>query len=201
MQTTEQSTRSLPGSWVDRIFDRMQGLYGSLWVERWRNGDMVQVAGRQMDAGLLNAKAVWSEELAGFASRPDCIKAALDACKSRSLPPTLPEFAQGCRDAMRRIGEGTQKLSHTLTTEELLQQRESAEKVAATVKSRPTEFDGLKWAAHPRSKIAVQAVFNEAKSGNKVLSKVFDDLVTAGVVTPEGKALKLYINGEWTKCK
>ena len=93
----EHSTRTLPASWVDRIFDRMQGRYGSLWLDRWRTGD-IDSAGR--DRGLLNAKATWCEELGGFADQPERIHRAIESCRHMPLPPTLPEFLEQCRQAM-----------------------------------------------------------------------------------------------------
>ena len=87
----------LPESWVERIFDRMQGMYGSLWVDRWRTGEAVERGGRTFDRGLLLAKATWGEELAGFADQPQRLSKAIDACRSLRLPPTLPEFLALCR--------------------------------------------------------------------------------------------------------
>jgi hypothetical protein len=86
----------LPASWVDRIFDRMQGYYGSLWVDRWRSGD-IDDNGR--DRGLLNAKATWAIELGGFVGETERIAQAIESCRHRSLPPTLPEFLELCRQA------------------------------------------------------------------------------------------------------
>lgn len=97
MTTEEPSKATLPDSWVERIFDRMQGMYGSLWVDRWRTGETIQRAGRQFDVGLLNAKATWAKELGGFANPGERIGRALEACRHRSLPPTLPEFLDLCR--------------------------------------------------------------------------------------------------------
>jgi len=90
-------TEALPDSWVDRIFDRMQGMYGSLWVDRWRSGETVERAGRSFDRGLLNAKATWAQGLGGFSGQPERIHRALESCRSKSLPPTLPEFIELCR--------------------------------------------------------------------------------------------------------
>lgn len=98
--TAAPSKAPLPDSWVERIFDRMQGLYGSLWVDRWRSGETVERGGRQFDRGLLNAKATWAQELGGFADQSDRIAKALEACRHRSLPPTLPEFLDLCRQTV-----------------------------------------------------------------------------------------------------
>jgi len=96
--TTTPSKQPLPDSWVERIFQRMQGLYGSLWVDRWRSGETVERNGRQFDRGLLNAKATWAQEMGGFADQPERIARALESCRHRNMPPTLPEFLSLCRD-------------------------------------------------------------------------------------------------------
>ena len=96
--TATPSRAPLPDSWVERIFDRMQGLYGSLWVDRWRSGETVERNGRQFDRGLLNAKATWAQEMGGFADQPERIARALESCRHRNMPPTLPEFLSLCRD-------------------------------------------------------------------------------------------------------
>lgn len=88
----------LPDSWVERIFDRMQGLYGSLWLDRWRSGEVLEQGGQRFDRGLLLAKATWADELSGFADQPARIAQALDACRSLKFPPTVPEFLALCRE-------------------------------------------------------------------------------------------------------
>lgn len=105
---TEQSKRSpLPDHWIERIFARMQGLYGSLWLDRWRSGELEERAGQRFDRGLLLAKATWADELGGFVQAPERIARALEACRHRPLPPTLPEFLELCRqsgaDAPKRL--------------------------------------------------------------------------------------------------
>lgn len=87
----------LPTPWVNRLFERMSGLYGVKFADAWRGCD------------LENVKAVWAAKLAGFYEMPGCLKAALDACDDRPWPPTLPEFLGLCRDAARRLG--TQRLA------------------------------------------------------------------------------------------
>ena len=95
--TTTPSKEPLPDSWVERIFQRMQGLYGSLWVDRWRSGEKVERGGQLFDSGLLNAKATWAMELGGFSDQPERIARALESCRHRNMPPTLPEFIDLCR--------------------------------------------------------------------------------------------------------
>ncbi len=105
--TTTPSKEPLPDSWVERIFQRMQGLYGSLWVDRWRSGETVERNGRQFDRGLLNAKATWAQELGGFSGQHERIARALESCRHRSMPPTLPEFLDLCR---QQVAEQTLSL-------------------------------------------------------------------------------------------
>lgn len=89
----------LPEPWVERIFQRMHGLYGNLWLDRYRVG---QTNTNGLDVGIENAKTVWGEELAGFAARPGAIAHALDQLRHVRLPPTLPEFLELCRQAPRQ---------------------------------------------------------------------------------------------------
>lgn len=89
----------LPASWVDRIFERLQGLYGSIWVDRWRTGEMIETPRGPVDRGVMQAKATWAQELAGFAEQPERLMKAIEACGSRPMPPTLPEFRDYARQA------------------------------------------------------------------------------------------------------
>lgn len=86
----------LPEAWVERIFQRMHGFYGNLWLDRYRIG---QSDGEGRDVGLENAKAMWAEELGGFAAEQ--IGHALEQMRHVKLPPTLPEFLELCRQAPR----------------------------------------------------------------------------------------------------
>lgn len=164
----------------------MQGRYGSLWIDRWRTG---QIEKDGTDAGVNNAMAMWAEDLAGFADTPQAIKSALAACAHLKLPPTLPEFADLCRDAAKRIRDDVPKLAHTLSPEEREHQKEMAQKVSKAI-NRPPSFDGMAWARHPRSQHAATAIHREVAGGNRLLAPVFEDLVAAGIVTAEGKLLK-----------
>lgn len=73
----------LRADWIERLFDRMSGMYGARFADAWRGVDPERV------------KRTWSEELAGFSG--DEIARGVTALKTRDWPPTLPEFAKLCR--------------------------------------------------------------------------------------------------------
>lgn len=134
----------LPASWVDRIFDRMQGLYGSIWVDRWRTGETVDTPRGPVDKGVMVAKATWAQELAGFADQPERLMKAIDACGSRPMPPTLPEFRDYARQA--HIPAQTALPAPTSDAERRAANLERAASVS--IKEAP----GLAWAYRIRDK-------------------------------------------------
>lgn len=176
---SEQSTRRpLPDSWVERIFDRMQGLYGSLWVDRWRSGEMIERAGRQFDKGTMVAKATWAQELAGFADSPDRIAKALEVCRNRNLPPTLPEFIAMCREQYEEL----QRLPAPTMTRE-----EAAPCVAAMVaKVAAPKQDFLAWAKSPPEKEHrerwANAICDCLERGDERFRKILAEHVASGVI-------------------
>lgn len=135
MNTPLSTRRLLPASWADRIFDRLQGFYGSLWVDRWRTGE-ADKDGR--DIGLLNAKATWASELGGFAEQPERIQRAIEACRHRPLPPTLPEFLDLCRQAQP---DAVHALPAPKVAPEVARQRAGEIKACADmIASKPREY-------------------------------------------------------------
>lgn len=88
--TSQPNAPALPDAWVSRIFERLEGLYGARFHDLWKGTNPE------------NVKATWAEKLAGFAGRPDALKAALDACDDKPWPPTLPDFLGFCRNAAGR---------------------------------------------------------------------------------------------------
>lgn len=175
----ERSTqRVLPDSWVERIFDRMQGLYGSLWVDRWRSGEMVERGGMQFDRGVMLAKATWAQELGGFAEKPERIAKALECCRNRNLPPTLPEFLQLCRDQYEDIPALP---APTMSREEVAPRvAELAAKVAAP------KTDMIAWAkTPPKSEFRdrwANAICECVERGDSRFRKVLAEHIKAGVI-------------------
>lgn len=137
----------LPESWVDRIFDRMQGMYGSLWVDRWRSGETVERNGASFDRGLLLAKETWAEYLSGFRDQPERLSKALEACKSMRMPPTLPEFLALCRQQATDVPAALPAPQMTRDEREA-RQRQAAAEAKAIAKSRDGNRD---WAHKLRS--------------------------------------------------
>ena len=99
----------LPENWIDRIFMKMQGRYGSLFIDRWKGCDMA------------NVKTTWADELGGFKDRPEAIGYALQTLADNQFPPTLPEFLAACRRAPKKE---VPMLGHKFSEEELQRNRE-----------------------------------------------------------------------------
>lgn len=99
----------LPSAWVEKIFARMQGVYGREFTGQFSTGIV-----NGIDAGLENAKAVWAEELAGFAKWPEAIGYALEHLPERV--PNCIKFKELCRNAPR---PEPLKLEHKLTPEQM----------------------------------------------------------------------------------
>ncbi len=135
------SPRPLPASWADRLFERMQGMYGSLWVDRWRTGELDE-NGR--DRGLLNAKLTWCADLGGFVEQPERITRALEACRHRALPPTLPEFLDLCRQA--QVTPQAALPAPKITPEVAQARAEEVASVAKTIARKSAGHDHRAWA-------------------------------------------------------
>lgn len=171
-ETLPPRQRALPEAWIEKVFSRMEGLYGSLFLDRWKNSDMA------------NVRRVWAEELAGFQDQPEMIGHALKALSNAPFPPTLPEFLALCRAAPRpqRIAiEGPQ-----LSADE---QRERAEKMAAAAK-KPAAFDFIGWAKKPGSAMAMAAVVECAGKGDERFVEIVAEHKANGVCDEHGKLLR-----------
>lgn len=83
---TQSTSTPLPLPWVERLFERFAAMYGTKFLDLWRDMDVQAV------------KAAWAEDLAGMTV--DEIKAGIDALKTKPWPPTLPEFIALCRPVL-----------------------------------------------------------------------------------------------------
>ena len=82
----------LPPGVIDRLWNRMHGIFGAQWTDKWRTGEATTRGNVTVDKGTILAKAVWATDLAGYADRLPCIWSAAEACSARQYPPNLAEF-------------------------------------------------------------------------------------------------------------
>jgi hypothetical protein len=130
-----KQNQQLPSAWVEKIFARMQGVYGREFLGQYGTG---MVNG--IDAGIENAKIVWAEELGSFVKWPEAIAYALEHLPERV--PNCIKFKELCRNAPR---PEPVKLEYKLTDEQLAENK-------ARVKKMMEEL---------RQKMAMQKVNNE----------------------------------------
>ena len=81
--TLSTSINAIPDSWVEKLFERMVGLYGNKFLDMWGKTDLLQV------------KAIWAQEL-GKLTREEIAKGA-NALIKQEWCPTLPQFIKLCR--------------------------------------------------------------------------------------------------------
>lgn len=75
---------AMPSAWIDRIFEKLQLVYGSHFTGRW--------SGVSIEA----VKADWAHELDGMEQHPESIKHALQHLPI-DQPPTVLQFRELCR--------------------------------------------------------------------------------------------------------
>jgi hypothetical protein len=190
METTTESSTSprLPERWVAKIFQELQGNYGSRFLNQWKTG---QVLPDGSDLGHVNAMATWGKKLAGFASQPERIRRVLDDLPAD--PPSLPQFVELCRMARP---DDKPALPHRPTPEEQERARKAAQAAAESVK-KPAGFDPMDTWRRPGSPRAVQYLLEGAKTDRR-MAAIRDELIQEGVIAESGKANKLWRNGAWS---
>lgn len=80
----------LPSEWIDRIFMRLHGRFGNSFIDKFKSGKL-DADGN--DTGLMNAKIVWAEELAGISA--ERIKNAL--LHNYDYAPSCDQFKAQCK--------------------------------------------------------------------------------------------------------
>jgi len=101
-------TNYLPKEWVERIFQRLHGRFGNSFTDKFKLG---QHDANGNDIGILNAKQVWAEELAGIS--PERIKNAL--LHNYDYAPSCDQFKAQCKTtiaAHRDMLAITRKFTH-----------------------------------------------------------------------------------------
>lgn len=77
------SIKAVPVTWVEKLFGRLEALYGNKFVDMWRGTNVAQV------------KQLWAEEMGKLS--PEEMKRGYAALMSRDWPPSLPEFLKLCK--------------------------------------------------------------------------------------------------------
>lgn len=178
---------TFPEKWIERIFARLQGIYGTQFTSKFSRID------QGVDVGMLNAKATWSGELGNFYDKPEAIAFALDHLPTDHAPNAL-EFRDICR---RAPAKQAPQIDYTPTVEDKEHHRELSKMAVQAVKQQ--EFDHLLWAKRPKSQHALNAVYAAKKQVNRspALAAVFDTLVENGIASDSGKLLKRWADSEW----
>lgn len=171
----------LPDSWIDRIFKRLEGRYGSLFIDRWRGCDMA------------NVRETWAEELDGFRDQPDRIAHALKSLAEEKFPPTLPEFIAACR---RAPAKEPLALPYKPTPEDEARANEHIHRAASALMAKINDGIDVHWATHPRSEMHLGFIFDAAKKDAR-FDACIDEMVTQGICTANGKLLRVYRDSSW----
>ncbi len=163
-------------SWVERIFARMSAMYGRLFAEMWAGTDLQAV------------KAVWADDLAPFSGQQ--IAWAMEQCKGRDLPPTLPMFRGFCQQAPRpeALALPAPRVPREVAQERAQQLRKTAEQA-----SRRQAGD-TSWARTPpadgaRGSLWERRIIELAEAGDRRFLQQLAEHVERGViVSPRASA-------------
>ena len=118
----------LPRAWVEKIFTRLQGVYGREFLGQYGTGMIDGV-----DPGIENAKQVWADELGGFVKFPEAIAYALEHLPERC--PNAIKFKDLCRAAPRNE-EPPKQLEHKLTPEQMEANKQRVRDLMADLKKK-----------------------------------------------------------------
>lgn len=176
--------QQLPSAWIERIFARLLGIYGRQFSDKFS-----RMVGN-VDAGMENAKQVWSEELAGFGDQPEAIAYALKNLDPE-FPPSAVKFRELCRMAPRKEAPA---LPYKPTPEDEERAREHISRAASALKSKIKDGIDDHWATRPRSAMHLGFIFDAAKKDARFNPRI-EQMVAEGICTPDGKALKFYRDG------
>lgn len=176
---------SLPIEWVEKIFNRMQGIYGYGFTSKYATG-----LHEGIDSGIENAKQVWADELANFRNWPEAIRYALEHLPDKA--PNAVEFRDICRRAPK---EQKPALEYKPTPEDQERAKKASREALEATKK---EKDTLAWVRLPKSQGAHSLAFEAAKTDFR-LKRIILELVEQGVTTKEGKLLKKWDGYQWIK--
>lgn len=80
------STKPVPLTWVESLFNRMAGMYGKKFSDMWQGSDISTV------------KDLWAEEMGKLSSEE--LKRGYGALMTRDWPPSLPEYVKMCKPSI-----------------------------------------------------------------------------------------------------
>ncbi|TCK37996.1 hypothetical protein B0G84_3298 [Paraburkholderia sp. BL8N3] len=128
-------TRNVPEHWVERLFARMQSIYGARFQDFWRNVD-----------DLDEVKAVWREGLASVADE-DLRRGVAALFHTRNVP-DLPAFLELCRPTPQQFAphECLSDQRQRLTPNGEAQLDRIKAMVKATSQSNNTRTGHIRWA-------------------------------------------------------
>lgn len=193
-RATESSTlrQPLPRSEVAKIFQAMQGNYGSRFLNQWKTGQTIKRGEHHgKDVGLVNAMAFWGDKLAGFADQPERIAYVLNTLPEE--PPSLPQFVKRCNEAPAKE---VQSLRYVPTADDHKRARIAAEKASQVVKKINGDGIDTHWATHPRSVRHLKFIF-EAAASDQRFRPCITEMVETGICTEDGHLLKSYRDQQW----
>ena len=153
--------------WVERLFGRLEALYGASFIRQWENTNINEV------------KSVWAEKLGGFTAQQ--IGGAIKACDDRNYPPNLPEFVDLCRQAARREVKPPMIEAPQLSVEERMDRARKLD--AAAVK--PKEYDYRGWCKElwRRYLAGDDLLYIQIKLASEVLGEVWEGRQCKLIVT------------------
>lgn len=94
--THSESPDALPDHWVAKLFAHMRAYYGATFDRQWEAPGHFTAAQREAHAAAMSR--VWAVELAPYATRPECIAAALKSLPE--FPPNAGGFRKLCYAAI-----------------------------------------------------------------------------------------------------
>lgn len=171
---------------IDRLFSRLQGIYGSAFTSKFSTG----LDRNGVDNGFENAKAVWADELSGFAENLEAIGYALRNTDPK-FPPSAREFLTLCRAAPRKE---VPVLVHKLTDEEEAKAKAAIASAAKALKPKISDGIDAHWATHPRSDMHLKMIFDAAVRDARFV-RCIEEMIEKGICSENGKLLKTYRDG------
>lgn len=101
--TLSTLTNAIPNSWVEKLFERMAGLYGNKFLDMWGKTDLLQV------------KAIWAQELGKLTK--DEIARGANSLINQDWCPTLPQFIKLCKPDIDSVAAYYEAINGVVTRE------------------------------------------------------------------------------------